>query len=132
MDSRWGNRGGGLVCWSMLNERRDRRADVGSSMIAEKIVSLCRGYAKSLTVELGICLEGRCDEELPEKVIGVIRLVNLDVSKAEPLLDAGSGIDRSNSTNSSAASSSDRALSSSSGKSSPSTGGRQGAGQAWR
>ncbi|CAN0513164.1 unnamed protein product [Scytosiphon promiscuus] len=35
------------------------RADVGSSIIAEKIVSLCRGYARSLTVELGICLEGR-------------------------------------------------------------------------
>ena len=34
-------------------------ADVGSSVIAEKIVSLCRGYARSLTVELGICLEGR-------------------------------------------------------------------------
>ena len=34
-------------------------ADVGSSIIAEKIVSLCRGYARSLTVELGICLEGR-------------------------------------------------------------------------
>ncbi|CAN0218256.1 unnamed protein product, partial [Laminaria digitata] len=33
--------------------------DVGSSIIAEKIVSLCRGYARSLTVELGICLEGR-------------------------------------------------------------------------
>lgn len=34
-------------------------ADVGSSIIAEKIVSLCRGYARSLTVEIGICLEGR-------------------------------------------------------------------------
>jgi len=28
-------------------------------MIADKIVSLCRGYARGLTVELGICLEGR-------------------------------------------------------------------------
>lgn len=34
-------------------------SDVGSSMVAEKIVSLCRGYARSLIVELGICLEGR-------------------------------------------------------------------------
>ncbi|CBJ48721.1 conserved unknown protein [Ectocarpus siliculosus] len=59
--------------------------DVGSSMIAEKIVSLCRGYAKALTVELGICLEGRCDEELPETVMGVIRLVNVDIDMAEPL-----------------------------------------------
>ncbi|CAN0268628.1 unnamed protein product [Ectocarpus sp. 12 AP-2014] len=59
--------------------------DVGSSMIAEKIVSLCRGYAKALTVELGICLEGRCDKELPETVMGVIRLVNVDIDMAEPL-----------------------------------------------
>ncbi|CAM9339038.1 unnamed protein product [Ectocarpus sp. 4 AP-2014] len=59
--------------------------DVGSSMIAEKIVSLCRGYAKALTVELGICLEGRCDEELPETVMGVIRLVKVDIDMAEPL-----------------------------------------------
>ncbi|CAN0343527.1 unnamed protein product [Ascophyllum nodosum] len=59
--------------------------DVGSSMIAERIVSLCRGYARSLTVELGVCMEGRCAEELPEKCIGVIRLVNVDIGRAEPL-----------------------------------------------
>lgn len=28
-------------------------------MIAARIVGLCRGYARSLTVELGVCLEGR-------------------------------------------------------------------------
>lgn len=50
----------GLVGVERTNERTNKQcADVGSSMIAEKIVSLCRGYAKSLTVELGICLEGR-------------------------------------------------------------------------
>eukprot|EP00903_Cladosiphon_okamuranus_P008016 g7733.t1 len=63
--------------------------DVGSSIIAEKIVSLCRGCARSLTVELGICLEGRCEEELPEKLIGAIRLISLDLDQAEPLLEPG-------------------------------------------
>ncbi|CAM9581770.1 unnamed protein product [Discosporangium mesarthrocarpum] len=59
--------------------------DVGSSMVAARIVGLCRGYAQSLVVELGICLEGRCEEELPEQCIGVIRLVRLDLTGAEPL-----------------------------------------------
>lgn len=65
-------------------------------------------------------------------MIGVIRLVNLDVDKAEPLLDAdsdNSGLDRSSS---SAECSSDRPLSSSSGKSPPRTSGQQGAGGALR
>lgn len=30
----------------------------------------------------------RCEEELPEKVIGAIRLINLDLDKAEPLYSA--------------------------------------------
>ncbi|CAM9995770.1 unnamed protein product [Choristocarpus tenellus] len=59
--------------------------DVGSSMVAARIVGLCRGYAQSLTVELGVCLEGRCEEELPERCIGLIRLINLNLEGAEPL-----------------------------------------------
>ena len=31
----------------------------------------------------------RCEEELPEKVIGAIRLVSLDLDQAEPLLEPG-------------------------------------------
>jgi hypothetical protein len=37
-----------------------------------QIVSLCRGYARHLTVELGIVLQGECEDELPEKLIGCI------------------------------------------------------------
>ena len=35
--------------------------DVGSSVIAKNITGLCRGYAKALTVEIGITLEGRAE-----------------------------------------------------------------------
>lgn len=42
---------------------------------------MCRGYAKHLTVELGIVLEGKCEDELPEKLIGCIGINKLDLNQ---------------------------------------------------
>lgn len=44
----------------------------------------------------------RCEEELPEKCIGVIRLVNLDLDGAEPLEEPKEDIDPADSPLSSA------------------------------
>lgn len=44
----------------------------------------------------------RCEEELPEKCIGVIRLVNLDLDGAEPLEEPKEDIDPADSPISSA------------------------------
>ncbi|CAM9877731.1 unnamed protein product [Chrysoparadoxa australica] len=59
--------------------------DVGSSVIAQNIVALCRNYGKCLTVQMAITLEGRCKEELPERLVGSLELINLDCDKAESL-----------------------------------------------
>jgi hypothetical protein len=59
--------------------------DVSSSVVAFNIVSLCRGYARQLVVDMGICFEGREESELPEGVLGVVRLTRVDMEQAEPL-----------------------------------------------
>ncbi len=61
--------------------------DVSSSVVALNIVGLCRGYARQIVVDIGICLEGRAESELPEQMIGVVRMLNPDVDRAEPLED---------------------------------------------
>jgi hypothetical protein len=54
--------------------------DVASSAVASQIVSLCRGYAKYLSVEMGFVLQGEDErEELPEKLVGTVGIVNLDI-----------------------------------------------------
>ena len=40
-----------------------------------------------MVVDLAFCLEGRAEEELPEKLIGVARYRNPDVEQYEPLYD---------------------------------------------
>ncbi len=59
--------------------------DVSSSVVALNIVGLCRGYAKQVIVDIGICLEGRRECELPEQMLGVVRLLHPDVDRAELL-----------------------------------------------
>lgn len=54
--------------------------EVGSSLIAAQIVGVCRNYVKDLTVDLGIVLQGEKESELPERLIGCLRLEGLDVN----------------------------------------------------
>jgi len=55
--------------------------DIASSALASQIVSLCRGYAKYLQVEMGILLQGEDETaELPEKLLGTIGIRNLDIN----------------------------------------------------
>eukprot|EP00640_Fibrocapsa_japonica_P008319 CAMPEP_0113945834 /NCGR_PEP_ID=MMETSP1339-20121228/52230_1 /TAXON_ID=94617 /ORGANISM="Fibrocapsa japonica" /LENGTH=75 /DNA_ID=CAMNT_0000951643 /DNA_START=16 /DNA_END=243 /DNA_ORIENTATION=- /assembly_acc=CAM_ASM_000762 len=59
--------------------------DIASSVVAANIVSLCRGYAKFLVVDMAVTLEGHCEEELPEKILSCCRITNLDLEHAAPL-----------------------------------------------
>ncbi|KAG5184431.1 hypothetical protein JKP88DRAFT_137199, partial [Tribonema minus] len=52
--------------------------DVGSSAIASRIVSVCMGAARALTIDVGVTLEGRCDDELPERLLGCLTICHLD------------------------------------------------------
>ena len=55
--------------------------DIASSALASQIVSLCRGYARYLKVEMGIVLQGEEEAgELPEKLLGTIGIINLDIN----------------------------------------------------
>lgn len=59
--------------------------DIGSSIVANAIVHLAIGYINSLTVDMAFLIEGQAEEELPEKLLGTIRLKQLDLSAAVPL-----------------------------------------------
>jgi hypothetical protein len=41
--------------------------DVSSSAIASQIVGVLRGYAKNFVCDVGVVLQGECEDELPER-----------------------------------------------------------------
>ena len=59
--------------------------DVGSSSVARNVTGIAMSYAKSLIVDMGFCLQGNDDNELPEVLMGTVRIVHIDVSVAKPL-----------------------------------------------
>jgi Protein ENHANCED DISEASE RESISTANCE 2, C-terminal len=52
--------------------------DIGSDSVATRIVKLALGYAKSLTVDMMFVLEGVTDDTLPERILGGVRVKNVD------------------------------------------------------
>jgi len=57
--------------------------DVGNSTkAARKIVSVCRRYMTSLTVDVGFVIEGTTPDELPERMMGAVRIHKIDSEKA--------------------------------------------------
>lgn len=61
--------------------------DIASSSVAASIVKLVSGYTRSIAVELGVVLQGATDDELPEELLGTIRLDRLNLSAAVPWQD---------------------------------------------
>jgi hypothetical protein len=60
--------------------------DIGSSSnAAKRIVSVCRRYMSALTVDVGFVIQGETAEELPEQMLGSIRIHSLDPLKAPHL-----------------------------------------------
>ncbi|CAN0084047.1 unnamed protein product [Ectocarpus sp. 6 AP-2014] len=52
--------------------------DLASSSASSQVTSLCREHAKSLSLEVGLILHGESESELPESVLGVLRIDKLD------------------------------------------------------
>ncbi|KAG7365466.1 DUF1336 domain containing protein [Nitzschia inconspicua] len=53
--------------------------DIGSSKpAAKRIVSVCRRYMSSLTVDIGFVVEAQCEEDLPEEMFGALRIHQAD------------------------------------------------------
>lgn len=47
--------------------------DIGSSSVAASITNLVCGATKTLTIDLGVLVEGQAPETLPEQLLGTVR-----------------------------------------------------------
>ncbi|QCE16322.1 hypothetical protein DEO72_LG11g3335 [Vigna unguiculata] len=56
--------------------------DIGSSAIANAILRLALGYVTSVTIDMGFVVEALAEEELPERLIGAIRVCQMEMSAA--------------------------------------------------
>jgi len=68
--------------------------DVGSSTVAERVLGICKGVTKNLVIDLAFTIEGKKAEELPERLIGGVRLRRVDLGslKTRDIDQAGEGV----------------------------------------
>eukprot|EP00596_Hydrurales_sp_CCMP1899_P010073 CAMPEP_0119044170 /NCGR_PEP_ID=MMETSP1177-20130426/29212_1 /TAXON_ID=2985 /ORGANISM="Ochromonas sp, Strain CCMP1899" /LENGTH=580 /DNA_ID=CAMNT_0007013793 /DNA_START=607 /DNA_END=2349 /DNA_ORIENTATION=+ len=59
--------------------------DVGSSSVARNVVGLAIGYSKAIVVDMGFCLQGNDEDELPEILMGGASCIHVDCGKAKKL-----------------------------------------------
>ncbi|KAE9601752.1 putative protein ENHANCED DISEASE RESISTANCE 2 [Lupinus albus] len=59
--------------------------DIGSSSVARGIIGLVLGYVTSLVVDLAILIEAKEEAELPEYILGTVRLNHVKIESAVPL-----------------------------------------------
>lgn len=52
--------------------------DISSSTVAQRVVKLAQGYAKGLVVDMMFLLEGVDEDTLPERILGGVRISNID------------------------------------------------------
>lgn len=57
--------------------------DIQTDAIAKKVVALTVGYAKTLIVDMMFLLEGDSEDTLPERILGGVRIKNLDFKKRD-------------------------------------------------
>lgn len=55
--------------------------DCASSHAAASVVNMVKGYCKTLVIDLAFILQGNCEDELPERVLSVIRFSRVDMGK---------------------------------------------------
>ncbi|XP_039018536.1 protein ENHANCED DISEASE RESISTANCE 2-like isoform X2 [Hibiscus syriacus] len=61
--------------------------DIGSSSVARSVIGLVLGYVTSLVVDLAILIEAKEESELPEYILGTVRLNRVKPESAVPLND---------------------------------------------
>ncbi|XP_076896736.1 protein ENHANCED DISEASE RESISTANCE 2-like [Bidens hawaiensis] len=61
--------------------------DIGSSSVARSVIGIVLGYVTSIVVDLAILIEGKEPEELPEYILGTVRLNRVRPESAVPLDD---------------------------------------------
>ncbi|KAH9603311.1 hypothetical protein KSS87_007345 [Heliosperma pusillum] len=56
--------------------------DLSSSKIAGAMVHLALGYVTSVSIDMGFLVEAQSEEELPEKLIGAVRICQMEMNSA--------------------------------------------------
>ncbi|CAN0860444.1 Protein ENHANCED DISEASE RESISTANCE 2-like [Linum grandiflorum] len=56
--------------------------DIGSSAIATAILHLALGCVTSVTIDMGFVVEAQEEEELPERLLGAVRVCQMEMSSA--------------------------------------------------
>lgn len=56
--------------------------DIGSSAIASAILHLALGYVTSVTIDMGFLVEAQAEDELPERLVGAVRVCQMEMSSA--------------------------------------------------
>ncbi|KAI3701560.1 hypothetical protein L6452_26738 [Arctium lappa] len=59
--------------------------DVGSSSVARSVIGIVLGYVTNIVVDLAILIEAKQQEELPEYILGTVRLNRVRMESAVPL-----------------------------------------------
>ncbi|KAK4760153.1 hypothetical protein SAY87_023284 [Trapa incisa] len=57
--------------------------DIGSSKIASAILHLALGYVTSVTIDMGFLVEAQREDELPERLIGAVRVCQMEMSSVQ-------------------------------------------------
>ncbi|XP_002985462.2 protein ENHANCED DISEASE RESISTANCE 2-like [Selaginella moellendorffii] len=56
--------------------------DIGSSTVATYILHLALGYVSSVVVDMGFLVESQAEEELPERLLGTVRIAQIEMESA--------------------------------------------------
>lgn len=56
--------------------------DMGSSTVANALLHLALGYVTSVAVDLAFLVESQTEEELPERLLGAVRIAHMEIGSA--------------------------------------------------
>ncbi|CAM9116959.1 unnamed protein product, partial [Chrysoparadoxa australica] len=75
-----------LMCrWFRGQDYLELDVDIASSSIAYRTTGLAMTYAKNIVCDIGFTIQGESDGELPERLLGVVRIDRLNVANAASL-----------------------------------------------